>query len=152
MAGKEGHSHHVPHREGGMDAHGFGTRIEIASERPLEPRVVEELLRRLVTEIAELCLEDGARAIGHIKCYLKTEQGHAKADIVRLKQGAYSEVRLGSAIARGSLVINSILLGLPEESIEEITMTAIKRLLTAYGMAMVSQEGRQEGHREMSAP
>lgn len=146
MAGEEDHSHHVPHREGGMDAHGFGTRVEFSSERPMEPPVVEELLRRLVTEIAELCLEAGARAIGHIKCYLKTGHGYAKADIVRLKQGAYAESRLESAITGGTLVINSILLGLPEEPIEEITMTAIGRLFSAYGIAVVSRDGRQGCH------
>lgn len=143
MGREGGHPYHVPHREGGMDAHGYGVEIEICSENPLPPPVVEELLRRTVTEIAESCVKAGAKAIGHIKCYLKTGEGYAKADIVRLKQGAYAEIRLESPMTSGRLVINSILLGLPEAVVEEVTLTTIRRLLTEYGITLVSQE---DGH------
>jgi hypothetical protein len=129
-----------------MDAHGYGTKIEIFSERPLPPAMVEGLLRRMVTEIAERCLQKGARAIGHIKCYLKTEQGYAKADIVRLKQGAYAEICLDAPITKGSLVINSIVLGLSDGEVERVTMSTIRVALAEYGVALASQEEYHHDH------
>jgi hypothetical protein len=146
MKGEDGPPKGVPHREGGMDAHGYGTMLEILSERPLPPSIVEELLRRMVTEIGERCLQAGARAIGHIKCYLKADQGYAKADIVRLKQGAYSESKLKTGINGGSLVINSILLGLPDDAVERITMAAIRSLFAEYGVALASQKECHPDH------
>ncbi len=128
---------HAPHREGGMDAHGYGALMELSSERPLPPEAIDELLRRIVTEIGERCLREGARAIGHIKCYLRAEGGYAKADIVRMKQGAYSEISLREPISKGTLVINSILLGIPQADIERITMRSIEGLLRDYGISSV---------------
>ncbi len=128
---------HVPHREGGMDAHGYGALMELSSERSLPPNTIEEFLRKAVTEVGKRCLREGARAIGHIKCYLKAEGGYAKADIVRMKQGAYSETTFKGPISRGTLVINSILLGIPKADIERITMGAIEELLKEYGISSV---------------
>jgi hypothetical protein len=146
MKREDGPPKGVPHREGGMDAHGYGTKLKILSERPLPPSIVEELLRRMVTEIGERCLQAGARAIGHIKCYLKADQGYAKADIVRLKQGAYAEICLGAPITRGSLVINSIVLGLSDGEVERITMNTIRGALAEYGIALASQEEYHQDH------
>lgn len=142
---EKGEHHHAPHRGPGIDAHGYGARLEVHSAKAVPPDAVEGLLRRMVAEIARRCLEGGARAIGHIKCYLKTEQGFAKADIVRMRDGAYSESRLDSPVTDGSLVINSILLGLPEDELERITMQTIRSLLSEKGFSLVSD---QEGQRE----
>jgi hypothetical protein len=129
-----------------MDAHGYGTKIEIYSAKPLAPPVVEELLKRIVTDIGERCLQAGAQAIGHIKCYLKTEQGYAKADIVRMKDGAYADSRLKSSITGGSLVINSILLGMHEDELERITMGSIMSLFKEHEISLISQKDGQRDH------
>lgn len=145
--GGEGEHHHAPHREPGIDAHGYGAMIEIRSGRPIPQADVELLLKRLVTEIAERCLEAGARAIGHIKCHLRTGHGFAKADIVRIKDGAYCESSLDSSVTEGSLVINSILLGLPEDELERITMQTMRRLLKEQGISFVNHQEGQREHR-----
>jgi hypothetical protein len=119
--------------------------IEMRSGRPIPPAEVELLLKRVVIEIAERCLKAGARAIGHIKCHLKTGHGFAKADIVRMRDGAYCESSLDSSVTEGSLVINSILLGLPEDELERITMQTMRSLLKEQGISFVSH---QEGYRE----
>lgn len=129
-----------------MDAHGYGTKIEISSPIPLTPSVVEGLLRQIVVEIGERCLEGGARAIGHIKCLLKADQGYAKADVVRLKQGAYAETRLGSPIFGGSLYINSILLGMKDGEVERITLGVIQKVLAHYGISIVGHEVFHKEH------
>jgi hypothetical protein len=134
--GKDDVPPHVPHKEGGMDASGYGVLVGICSEGSLQPATVEEFLRRIVTEVGERCLAAGARAIGHIKCYLKADQGHAKADIVWLKQGAFVEVQLERPITRGSLVINSIILDLSEDEIERITIEVLERILGEYGVSL----------------
>jgi hypothetical protein len=138
---------HAAHREGGMDAHGYGAMLEFVTIKPLSPAAVEELLKRLVTVIGERCLRAGARAIGHIKCYLETGQGYAKADIVRMKEGAFAETALGAPVTGGSLVINSILLGLHEDELERITMSSALSLLGEYGVSVV---GKAVGHRQHS--
>jgi len=126
-----------------MDAHGYGGIIEIFSEKLLDPATVEELLKRIVTEVGGRCMEAGARAIGHIKCYLKTDRGYAKADIVRLRQGAFAEVRLDGPIRGGTLVINSIVLGLPDGEVERTTKDAIGKVLAEY---CISLREMQECH------
>jgi hypothetical protein len=122
----------IPHRDGKIKVEGYGVVLRLTSKKAADVDKLKAMLREIVTEIALDCIEGGAMAIGHVKSHLKTPSGYIKADIVHLKQGAYAEGDVVKSERSGTLIINSIVLGLSKDKIAETTLEAARKVLEKY--------------------
>jgi hypothetical protein len=125
----------VPHRDGKIKAEGYGVVLRLTGKKVADVERLKAMLREIVTEIARDCMDRGAMSIGHIKLHLKTPSGSIKADIVRLKQGAYVEGNVEKSERSGILIINSIVLGFNKGRIAETTLEAARKVLEKYGFS-----------------
>ena len=123
----------IPHRDGSININGYGLMMKIHSSTAVAPERLEEMIREVVLGIAKECMENGATAIGHVKTHLKTTHGYARADVVRLKEGAYVQSDLKEAEAAGELTLNSIILGMEKDEIAEITTNVARGILEKFG-------------------
>jgi len=141
--GPGNHEPSMTHHEPEIDAQGYGTMLRIDASKAVGPHRLEAMLGEVVMAIALECMQKGAKAIGHIKSNLSTSAGYVKADVVRVKDGAYTESNLEKPGDGGDLVINSIVLGLEKEKIAEITLRLTKSILKSYGFSSVEETSCQ---------
>jgi|GEM_PF-587363 hypothetical protein len=125
----------IPHRDGKIKVEGYGVILRLTGKKAADVERLKAMLKEIVTEIARDCIEGGAMAIGHVKSHLKTPSGYVKADIVQLKQGAYAEGNVGKSERSGTLIINSIVLGLDKDRIAETTLEGTQKVLKKYSFS-----------------
>jgi hypothetical protein len=114
---------------------GYGIAFKLVAAQPLDTIKLEDMARDLMKEIADECVKQGATMIGHIKCILHTTGGWVKADTIGAKYGVYVKSELANPQSEGTLVINSIIVGLDKNKIIDITKTLGKAIPERYGFA-----------------
>lgn len=112
---------------------GYGIAFKLVAPQPLDPNKLEDMARDLMMEIAKECVKQGATMIGHVKCILHTAGGWVKADTIGTKYGVYVKSELANPQSEGTLVINSIIVGLDKNKIIDITKTLGKAIPERYG-------------------
>jgi len=112
---------------------GYGIAFKLTAPQPVEPHVIEDVAREVMREIADECMKQGATMIGHVKCIIHTPNGWVKADTIGTKYGIYVKSELTKSESEGTLVINSIIVGLDKNRIIEITKTTGKAVPERFG-------------------
>jgi len=135
----------IPHRQGNLDIQGCGISAMLAARAPLQPNATRELLGRLVAEIASKGMSRGALAVGHIKAILKAGKEFVQADTIGVKYGTSTAGEIRRPITRAELTVNSIMVGLPEAIIEEITIKAIRGLFESHGAKVMLEDTKHDG-------
>jgi len=123
----------APHHHGNLDIQGCGISAMLMARAPLQPDAAKELLGRLVAEIASKGMSRGALAVGHVKAILKAGSEFVYADTIGVKYGTSTAGEIRSPITHAELNVNSIIMGLPEAVIEELTIRAIRDLFESHG-------------------
>lgn len=124
------------HQNESIKIEGYGASFDLEADEPVRPEDVTAMLHRLVSEIAINCMSDGARSIGHIKCYLGSPHGFLAADTIGIKFGVSVKGNLSSPITDGELVVNAIIVGLSKGSIKKITLDAMKKASCENGFIL----------------
>jgi len=101
----------------------------------------------LVREIAEACIRSGAKAIGHVKLYLKTHSGYIQADTVGIKYGVRVEGNITRPESTANLVVNSIIIGLGKTEVASATLNSIGEVMERYGFSTTQVEEARGGLR-----
>lgn len=87
-------------------------------------------------QIANNCVKNGAKYIGHIKSYLETKEGSLKADTIGAKYGVNVKSTISKPIKHAELVVNSVVQGIDKSQVKKATIDAIVQLLNVYGFKM----------------
>lgn len=115
------------HQNESIKVEGYGASFDLEADEPVKPVNVSAMLYMLVSEIAINCMAEGARSIGHIKCYLGSPHGFLAADTIGIKYGVSVKGNISRPITGGELVVNAIIVGLSKGSIEKITLDVINK-------------------------
>ncbi|HRR54591.1 MAG TPA: hypothetical protein P5290_04540 [Candidatus Methanomethylicus sp.] len=134
-----------PHRHGNLDIQGCGISAMLVAREALQPNATKELLGRLVEEIASNGMSRGALAVGHIKAILKAGEEFVHADTIGVKYGTSTSGEIRRPINRAELTVNSIMVGLPESVIREITVKAIRDLFESHGAKVMLEGTKHDG-------
>jgi hypothetical protein len=130
----------IPHEHETINIGGYGAAFRISSIKTVDPETFKSTVEQLVKEIAEACMRRGAKAIGHIKLYLKTQSGYLQADTVGMKYG----VHIKSGIARperiADLVVNSIIIGLGKKEVASATLNSVREVMKRHGFSIIQVE------------
>jgi hypothetical protein len=109
---------------------------KISSNTPISPGRIVEIAREIVKNVARKCTEEGAKAISHVKLYLKSMSGYLRVDTVGLEYGVDVEGNLSNSEREITLVMNSVIIGLEEDKMAKAMMDGIKEVLALYGLAV----------------
>jgi hypothetical protein len=114
----------------------YDVAFDLFQSKPVSPEAVSRMLRDLMLRIADNCVEKGAKYIGHIKSYLKAEEGEIRADTIGAKHDANVESTIYKHIKDARLVVNSIVQGIDKGEVQRATLEAIYEITKAYGFNM----------------
>lgn len=97
----------IPHENEAINIGGYGAAFRITSPRAVDPTALRSVTGEIVKEIAEACMRKGAKAIGHVKLYLKAQSGYIRADTVGMKYGVHVDGNIARPERVANLVVNS---------------------------------------------
>lgn len=126
------HSHDglEPHVHGAYGLiSGYGVSLKIKNNKRHGSRVLKEYLVQLMKTTSAKCEEKGATVIGHIKSYLKSDDGYLRCDTIGDEEsiGIEGEVKTQEEY---TLVINTIVHGINEEDTKNSTLDAINTVFS----------------------
>lgn len=99
--------------------------------------VPEPFLVALLEDIASACTDAGASVIGHLKCFLRTADGHMSCSLTSVRSGARCrESGAGVVIPGGEAELNLAVLvyGLPAGAVDRLVDEALEKLLSPLGV------------------
>ena len=112
---------------------GYGAVLRMCRLNYVDQRVVQPMAEALMLSVAAKCTELRARAIGHIKCHIRTAAGSLKADTLGVAHGAFSTGHLTRPVRNLDVAISSIVQGIPEEAVKAATLEAVHEIADNYG-------------------
>jgi phosphoribosylaminoimidazole (AIR) synthetase len=123
----------IPHEDEAINIGGYGAAFKISSIRAVDPATFRSATGQIVKEIAEACMRKGAKAIGHVKLYLKAQSGYLQADTVGMKYGVHIEGDIARPERVADLVVNSIIIGLGKTEVASATLNSIREVMERHG-------------------
>ena len=140
--------HDIPHEDKAINIGGYGAAFKISSIRVVEAATFRSTAGQIVKEIAEACMRKGAKAIGHVKLYLKAQSGYLQVDTVGMKYGVHIKGDIAKPERVADLVVNSIIIGLGKTEVASATLNSIRDVIERYGFSMSQvKEARGEAVR-----
>jgi hypothetical protein len=113
----------------------YGARIFLRpTAEGLEP---EPFLVALLEVIASACVDAGASVIGHLKCFLRTPDGHVACNLTSVRSGAKCRESGAGVVAPGGeaeLDLAVLVYGLPVGTIDGLVGEALEELLPPLGV------------------
>ena len=106
----------------------------LSREKEIGSAELRKFAAELMKSISGACMKRGAKVIGHIKAYIEHEAGFLHANTVGESADITVNGRDGSPVTRFTLVVNSIVYALPEETIKDATLSAIEETSSAFGL------------------
>jgi hypothetical protein len=119
---------------------GYGVAAKLSREEPMNDAFVKEMAEKMMLNIAGKCMDLGARCIGHIKSHVESRAGEIKADTIGVGHGAYSTGELARSVRNLHMAINSIVQGIPEETVKSATLEGMHEVAHGYGVNVVKEK------------
>lgn len=119
----------------------YATSYSMSREEEIGGEELRKFAAGLMKSISDACTSRGAKVIGHIKAYIEHDSGFLHANTVGESSDITVNGRDGGPVRSFTLVVNSIVYGLPEESIRDATVNAIEEtsLAFAFKSTMIDQ-------------
>jgi hypothetical protein len=108
------------------DIKAYAVSYSFTREREIGSDELRTFAAELMKSASAACIRRGAKVIGHIKAHIEHDSGFLHANTVGESSDVTVGGRDGDPVTRFTLVVNSVVYGLPEELIREATEEAIE--------------------------
>jgi hypothetical protein len=119
---------------------GYKANVKIGRKLAMNDEFISAMARSMLLAITNNCLQLGARAIGHIKCHIRSECGSMHADTIGTSQDAYASGHFECPIKNFSMTINCVVYGIPEEAVKAATLEGIFEVSERQGISVIKEE------------
>lgn len=115
---------------------GYGVAVKLTRSEPMDEKSVKAMAETMMLTIARMCLEFGARCIGHVKSHVRTDAGTIKADTIGVAHGAFSVGTLDHEVNELYMAVNSIVQGVHQDKVREATIQGIHEVAEGAGFTV----------------
>ena len=119
---------------------GYGVAARLHREEPISEIRLKQIAEDTMLVIAEKCMAAGARTIGHIKCFIRTEAGDIRADSIGPQHGSHSSGTLSHPVKDIYLTVNSIVQGITEETVRDVTLEGLHEEAAKENLTVVKEK------------
>ncbi len=134
-AGENGHGCYTEH-----GVSGYGVAIKLSHDQTMDEAWIKSMAEEMMVRVADLCMEHGANAIGHIKAHVRTSAGTVKADTIGTSHGAYSQGTISQPVHELYMAVNSIVQGIKEHVVAEATLDGIHQVAEERGLHVIKEK------------
>lgn len=119
---------------------GYGVAIRLCPEEPISGERLKQIAEDMMMVIVDKSMAAGARAIGHIKSFIRTEAGDIRADSIGQAHGSHSSGTLSHPVMDIYLTVNSIVQGIPESIVRDVTLEGIHEEAEKENLTVVKEK------------
>lgn len=119
---------------------GYGVAVKLTRSEPMDETSVKAMTETMMLTIARMCMELGARCIGHIKSHVRTDAGTIKADTIGVPHGAFSVGTLDHDVKELYMAVNSIVQGIHQDRVREATIHGIHDVAEGAGFTVEKEK------------
>ncbi len=119
---------------------GYGVAAKLSRKEAMDSAFVKTMAEEMMMSIAQKCMDSGANCIGHIKSHIRTEAGTIKADTIGVTHGTYSTGKLDHPVKDLYIAINSIIQGIKEEVVKDVTLAGLHEVAEGKGVTVVKEK------------
>jgi hypothetical protein len=113
----------------------FSIHMMVHMKTPMEPEQAGEFLDRLLVQITEECMRDGADLIGHVKAFLEPKEGGTLgASLVDFSIGTQLSNGLTGPVSDADLTVHVIVHGLWDPDVRHSSMEMIENVMAEKGV------------------
>jgi len=116
----------------------FSVTLKIDTERKMSSGELCGLLERIMLDVTKACFDKGADMIGHVKSCAHNaddEMNICSANLTSFKKGVMTnDMMHGNAFSGGYIMLHVIVHGLWDPQVREISLAAIKELMSSRGL------------------
>jgi len=116
----------------------YATACFLSREKKMDGAELRRFAEGLMQSLSASSIKRGAKVIGHIKAYIEHQEGFLHAHTLGEPGDITVEGRDGGPVGRFKLVVNSIIFGLPEESVKDAADEAIRETSALFGLVRES--------------
>ncbi len=116
----------------------------VSGEHAISSSKLRKIASELMIAISKACFASGAAEIGHIKAHLEYEKGFLRVDTLGSPDDVMVEGKDGGDIRHFSIVINSVVFGLPQEAIRSATEEALVSVYSRFGLRETGNQTNQK--------
>lgn len=116
----------------------YATACFLSREKKMDGAELRRFAEGLMQSLSASSIKRGAKVIGHIKAYIEHQEGFLHAHTVGEPSDITVEGRDGGPVGRFKLVVNSIIFGLPEESVKDAADEAIRETSALFSLVRES--------------
>jgi hypothetical protein len=124
--------------EHGVSGYGLAVKLTLPDLR--EDEFIKSMAEEMMLRIAELCMERGAKCIGHIKSHIRTDAGTLKADTIGVTHGAFSHGSLDKPVKDLFMAVNSIVQGIHQDEVRIATLDGIHAVAESKGILVEKEK------------
>ena len=114
--------------------------VKLTSKEPLDEAKVMALAEEMMLNVARLCVDHGARFIGHIKAHVRTDAGTVKADTIGVAHGAFSSGSIERPVTDLYMAVNSIVQGIHQDEVKQATLDGIHQAALSWKLLMSKEK------------
>lgn len=119
---------------------GYGVAIKLRRQDPMDEVAVKSMAEAMMLNIAQKCMDRGARCIGHIKSHVRTDAGTIKSDTIGIAHGAFSIGHMGHAVHDLYMAVNSIVQGMHQDEVKQATLDGIHEVADERGVSVTKEK------------
>lgn len=112
----------------------YATACFLSRGKKMDAPELRRFAERLMHSLSASSIKRGAKVIGHIKAYIEHQEGFLHAHTVGEPGDITVDGRDGGPVGRFKLVVNSIIFGLPEETVKVAAEEAIKETSDQFSL------------------
>ncbi len=114
----------------------FSVEMEIWPNEPLDGKAAEALLRAIMIDSTQACMDGGADLVGHVKAFLADKEGGGtiNANLIDLDLEMTLNNDMPGGLGDGMLTLHIIVHGIWDPEVRRIAMSVIDDIMARHGI------------------
>jgi len=107
----------------------FASHLSVHSPKPLSQEETVRFLDELLYQITKGCMEHGADLVGHVKAFLRSEQGAMSASLIDIERrsNVTHDFGHGTTFQDAEITLHVIVHGIWDDEVREQSLEAMGR-------------------------
>lgn len=119
---------------------GYGVAIKLSRSQPMSEEEVKAMAEEMMLNIAQKCMDRGAKCIGHIKSHIRSEAGTIKSDTIGVQHGSFSTGSLEAPVKELYMAVNSIIQGIHQDEVKIATLDGIHEVAASRELSVIKEK------------
>ena len=114
----------------------FAAHLDVRSQRPMSQEKVVRFLDELLYQITKECMDRGADLVGHVKAFLRSEEGAMSASLIDIEKrsNVTHDFGHGSTFEEGDLTLHVIVHGIWDDVVREASLKSMAEVFRRFSI------------------